>query len=85
MLCGNNALTKNESTYGKITVVVTYCDFYIGKNGKQYLLPIIIGNSVSVNNLLGLSKFFSWKIVLGVKKEYVIFDVINILFLIVFQ
>ena len=64
----NYAITKTESTYGKISVVVTYHTNYIGENGKQSLLPIGIGNGVSVNTLIGLPTFFSWKIVLDVTK-----------------
>ena len=73
----NYALTKTESTYGKLTVVVTYCTRYIGENGKQALLPIGLGNILSVNTLLGLPTFISWKIVLGATKEWKISDAFN--------
>ena len=42
----NYALAKTESTYGKLTTVVTYRTCYIEKNGKQALLPIVLGNGV---------------------------------------
>ena len=60
----NNDITKTESTYGKLSVVVTYRDCYIEKNGKQALLLIGLGNGVAVNTLFGLTTLLSWKIVI---------------------
>ena len=61
----NDALKKTGSTYVTITVIVTYRNSYIEKNGKKYLLLIGLGNSVAVNIILGLPTYCSWKIFLA--------------------
>ena len=64
----NDALTESESIFGKLTMVVTNRTCYIDKNGKQYLLTIGLDNGVSVNTLIGMSTFRSWKNGLNVIK-----------------
>ena len=55
----NDYLTKTESTYVKISAVVTYHTCYIKENGKQDLLLISLGNSVAVKILLIMLTFIS--------------------------
>ena len=81
----NDAPTKTESTYGKLTAVVTYSTRYIEKKGKQVLTPIVLGNGVSVNTIIILPTFFCWEVVLDVTKESAISDAFNIWFTIVFK
>ena len=64
----NDALTESESIFGKLTMVVTNRTCYIDKNEKQYLLTIGLDNGVSVNTLIGISTFRSWKNGLNVIK-----------------
>ena len=81
----NDVLTSNEFTYVKINAIVTYCTRYIETNGKQALLLIGLGNSVSVNIFCRLPTFCSWEIFLDVTKNRAISGTFNVRFPILFQ
>ena len=58
--CAVEDLSKTESMHGKLTAIVRYWMRY-KQNGKRVILSFGLGESVSVNSIVGIPTIKAWK------------------------
>ena len=78
-------VSNQDDNSNKLTAVVTYKTRYVDKSGKKLTISFGLGESISVNAILGLPTIKSLKLVLDIDGGRAISKVLDIYFDLVFQ
>ena len=82
--CAVEDLSKTESMHGKLTAIVRYWMRYT-QNGKRVILSFGLGDSVSVNSLVGIPTIKEWKSIFDFESNMLVARGINTKFPMIYE
>ena len=78
-------VSKSDTTSNKLTAVVRYKTRYTDPEGNNLMIAFGLGESVSVNAIIGLPIFKKWKLILDVDAARVTSKLLDVYFNLTFQ